>query len=129
MGKLERWRLRLQELEFDVVHRPGPQQIVPDALLRLPTPDHDTTPIDDDVPVFSLTIQTIRFTHRFITNQANIWSLLTEMEKDAKDTPTTLRVLCDDEADILNFRKEQNIETKEDNPVLREVMLEAQRSD
>ena len=49
-GKLQRWRLRLAEFSFEVVHRPGRVHQAADALSRLPTTDVDTEPIDDDLP-------------------------------------------------------------------------------
>ena len=48
-GQLARWLERLQELEFDIVHRKGKVHCNADALSRLPCcqcgqPNHDTTP-------------------------------------------------------------------------------------
>ena len=51
-GKLARWRLRLAELEFDVVHHAGFINKAADALCRLETDGEDTTPLNDDMPVF-----------------------------------------------------------------------------
>lgn len=33
-GRLARWALRLQDHDFEVIHRPGTQMVVPDALSR-----------------------------------------------------------------------------------------------
>ncbi|KAK3105624.1 hypothetical protein FSP39_002098 [Pinctada imbricata] len=40
-GRLERWALRLQEYDFDIVHRPGKNNHVADALSRVPYQDED----------------------------------------------------------------------------------------
>lgn len=45
-GKLTRWRLRLSELELDVVHRARVKHYAVDALSRLPTSGADETMID-----------------------------------------------------------------------------------
>lgn len=37
LGRLARWCLTLQEFDFNIVHRPGKQNLVPDALSRNPT--------------------------------------------------------------------------------------------
>ncbi|KAL6481161.1 hypothetical protein MHYP_G00092410 [Metynnis hypsauchen] len=44
-GRLARWCLRLQDFDVRLVHKPGPQNTVPDALSRNPL-DVDVTPID-----------------------------------------------------------------------------------
>lgn len=47
-GRLERWALKLQEYDFDIVHRPGKNNYVPDALSRLPYQDDSETKDPDN---------------------------------------------------------------------------------
>lgn len=36
-GRLERWALKLQEYNFDIIHKPGKKNCVADALSRIPS--------------------------------------------------------------------------------------------
>lgn len=54
-GRLARWRLRLAEFDYTVVHRPGVKHQAPDALSRLPTAGADTSPLEDGIPCFTVT--------------------------------------------------------------------------
>ena len=60
-GKVARWRLRLQEFSFTVIHIPGTKNRVADALSRLKTEggDQRDQPVDVEVPVLSLPILAI----------------------------------------------------------------------
>lgn len=53
-GKLSRWRLRLQELEFDVVHREVIKHQTADALSRLGTQGEYQAELNYEVPVLLL---------------------------------------------------------------------------
>lgn len=53
--KRARWRLRLWEFEFDIVHRAGIKHQETDTLSRLPTKDTKTRPLDEKDPIFVLT--------------------------------------------------------------------------
>ncbi|CAC5385210.1 Transposon Tf2-12 polyprotein,Transposon Tf2-11 polyprotein,Transposon Tf2-1 polyprotein,Transposon Tf2-7 polyprotein [Mytilus coruscus] len=37
-GRLSRWALKLQDLNFDIIHRPGKSNVVADCLSRVPNP-------------------------------------------------------------------------------------------
>ena len=43
-GRLQRWRLRLQEFTYEINHRPGAQHKAADAVSRLLTAGHDNEP-------------------------------------------------------------------------------------
>lgn len=51
-GKLERWRLRLSEMQFDVYHGYGIKNQAVDSLSRLQTTNMESIKIEDDIPVF-----------------------------------------------------------------------------
>ena len=53
-GRLERWRLRLLEFDFEVQYRPGIVHQAADALSRLPTDAEDTDPVEDDIPTLAV---------------------------------------------------------------------------
>ena len=50
-GRLQRWRLRLQQFEYVINHCPGVQHRAADAVSRLATTGLDQTEIDDDLSV------------------------------------------------------------------------------
>lgn len=47
-GKLARWALKLQQYSFDLVHRKGKLNVVPDALSRIPDVDVSAIEIDSN---------------------------------------------------------------------------------
>lgn len=49
--RLSRWRLRLSEIDFEVVHRAEVKQQTADDLPRLPTDGADTTALKDALPL------------------------------------------------------------------------------
>ena len=51
-GRLARWRLRLSEFDFEVVHRPGVKHQAADALSRMQTNGEDASRMDDEIPCF-----------------------------------------------------------------------------
>uniref|UniRef100_A0A669BG86 Gypsy retrotransposon integrase-like protein 1 n=1 Tax=Oreochromis niloticus TaxID=8128 RepID=A0A669BG86_ORENI len=61
-GRLARWSLRLQDFDFTIVHKPGAQNKVPDALSRHPLPltsDRPTDLLPDHAVMGSLDIRTL----------------------------------------------------------------------
>ena len=53
--RLMRWRLRLSELDFTIMYRPGRVQQVPDAQARLMSPDGiDGKAVDDEIPTYGV---------------------------------------------------------------------------
>ena len=88
-----RWRLRLQELDFEPVHRPGIKHQAPDALSRLATDGHDSTNLDFDISVVEIT----------------------EREPTGLEA---LKILCEDTLDMDTLRKEDIIgHQTEDEPI------------
>lgn len=51
-GRLARWRLRLLEYDFEVMHRPGIVHPVPDAFPRLDMSGFDITSLEDEIYIF-----------------------------------------------------------------------------
>ena len=79
-GQLMRWRLRIREFDFETEHRPRLKHLAHDALSRVDSNGHDTTTLDDDVPVFTVEAE--------ISDQGL----------------KTLRIFCNDEADAETIR-------------------------
>jgi len=53
-GRINQWRLRLSEYNYDIHHKPGKDHKVADALSRLPTEGLDTSPLDGDILVLAV---------------------------------------------------------------------------
>lgn len=56
-GRLQRWRLRLQPFEYDIVHRPGVKHQAADAMSRLNTTGTDQTDLDDEIPTVAAVLK------------------------------------------------------------------------
>lgn len=52
-GKLARWRRRLSEFKFNVVHFAGIKHQATHAMSRLPTDKTNKTKLDDQIPAFA----------------------------------------------------------------------------
>ena len=57
---MARWRLRLSELKFDVVCKPGMTHYLVDSIFRLESGASDETAFVDAVPVFATRANTVR---------------------------------------------------------------------
>lgn len=53
-GRITRWRLRLSEPDFDVVHRAGVDHQVANALSRLNSSSKDKSPSEDYLPLYTI---------------------------------------------------------------------------
>jgi len=53
-ARINRWRIRLSEYNYEIRHKPGKDYKVADALSRLPTEGLDTSPLDEDIPVLAV---------------------------------------------------------------------------
>jgi len=54
-NRLNRWRIRLTEFDYDVAYKPGRHHAIADALFRMPTEALDTKPIPEAIPVVGVT--------------------------------------------------------------------------
>lgn len=59
-GRLARWRLRLSEFDFYIVHRTGSKNQDVDAPSRLLTAETDGTKLKDRVPVLFISFETFQ---------------------------------------------------------------------
>ena len=53
-ARINRWRLRLSEYNYQIGHKPGKDHKVAHALSRLPTEGLDTSSLDEDIPVLAV---------------------------------------------------------------------------
>jgi len=54
-NRLNRWRILLSAVDYDVTYKPGPKHAVADALSRLPTKGLDAGPISQEIPTVGVT--------------------------------------------------------------------------
>lgn len=53
-SELSFWKLRIQEFDFSVQHQARIFHMASDALYPLPTTCHDSTPLQDDIPILQV---------------------------------------------------------------------------
>jgi len=53
-ARINRWRLRLSQYNYEIRHKPGEDHKVADALSRLPTEGLDSTSLEEDIPVLAV---------------------------------------------------------------------------
>jgi len=53
-ARINRWRLRVSEYNYEIRHKPEKDHNLADALSRLPTEGLDTFPLDEDIPVIAV---------------------------------------------------------------------------
>lgn len=70
--KLERWRLRLSDFEFDIVHRAGINHQAADALQHFMIRAEDQTPLNDEVVVPTISWEVIACASRTETPSSKL---------------------------------------------------------
>lgn len=53
-GQLARWNIRLQELYYEVIYRPGKKYLAQNGLSRLCTDGNDDSKLEDDIVVMAM---------------------------------------------------------------------------
>ena len=71
IGKLAKWIL--QEIEFDIVHRPGAQHVVPDYLSRVEF-EEAPTGVTDDFPNCRILKIVVEHVHRLLCSSVELAS-------------------------------------------------------
>jgi len=54
-NRLNRWRVRLAEFDYDVEYKPCQRHAVADAMSRIPTAEKDENPIPEEIPIVGVT--------------------------------------------------------------------------
>ena len=72
-GRLSRWRMRLQELDFTVKYKKGKENVVADCISRLPTFGYSTVDVDTELPVFAINAENELATHHCDKVDTSTW--------------------------------------------------------
>jgi len=59
-NRLNRWRVRLAEFNYDVEYKPGRRRALADAMSRIPTEGKDEDPIPEEIPVVGVRFRRVR---------------------------------------------------------------------
>ena len=127
-GRLQRWRLRLQEFTYDIQYRPGAQHKAADAVSRLSTTGHDDEPIDDDLPVLALT--DVDTTQAYGPSPDDTWlvSKVYPLDSPREAVLPQVIALTRDQTDVQAISRDELIAEQREDSTCQTYMQEAQQT-